>query len=174
MWETILSGIFAFVPALVANSLAVVFGGGPPMDLGREIGGKRILGDGKTWRGFIGGGASAGLIGLLLTLTPLSLYSSLLIPFALSYGSMTGDLLGSLVKRRGGWERGEKVPVLDQYDFVLGAFLISIICYPAWTLETYFSGHGYITLAMLLVAVPALHRGVNIIGYRMGLKKEPW
>src|SRR2546427_13302198 len=46
------------LPAYVANPMAVVSGGGTPMDFGRTLrDGRRLLGDGKTWRGFAGGRA---------------------------------------------------------------------------------------------------------------------
>src|SRR2546422_10291580 len=49
------------LPAYVANPMAVVFGGGVPMDFGRVLrDGRRVLGDGKTWRG-VAGGAPAGV-----------------------------------------------------------------------------------------------------------------
>jgi CDP-2,3-bis-(O-geranylgeranyl)-sn-glycerol synthase len=35
-------------------------------------------------------------------------------------------------------------------------------------------GNGLLALVALLLFVPLLHRLVNIIGYRKGLKKEPW
>ncbi|MFO8109504.1 MAG: CDP-2,3-bis-(O-geranylgeranyl)-sn-glycerol synthase [Thermoplasmata archaeon] len=175
MWKSVLLGILAFVPALVANSLAVVFGGrGSSMDFGVKLQGKRLLGDGKTWSGFFGGAISAGLLGLVLNVTPLDLYPNLLLPFMLSFGSMLGDLMGSLIKRRAGWKRGENVPILDQYDFVFGSFLICMLSYPGWTIDTYFKGYGLSTFIIILIAVPALHRGVNIIGYKLGLKNEPW
>ena len=44
----LLVGVWVFVPALLPNSAAVVFGGGTPVDFGRSWRGKRILGDGKT------------------------------------------------------------------------------------------------------------------------------
>src|SRR2546428_6457471 len=44
------------LPAYVANPMAVVFRGGTPLDLGRSVrGGRRVLGDGQTWRGVWGG-----------------------------------------------------------------------------------------------------------------------
>ncbi len=176
MWFEVILGIIAFIPALTANSLAVISGGGTPMDFGRKLGNKRILGDGKTWRGFIGGGLFGGLIGFLIHLAMGSvLYSNyLLLPFALSFGCMFGDLLGSLVKRRMGLNRGENVPVLDQYDFVVGTFIVIILTHYSWTVETYFTDHGLLTLISLMIIVPVLHRGVNIIGYKMKMKKEPW
>ena len=62
----IITGILAFIPALVANPFAVVSGGGRPIDFGKKINDKRILGDGKTWKGLFGGGFSGGIIGFLL------------------------------------------------------------------------------------------------------------
>ena len=59
-----LSGIFLFLPALVPNSAAVLFGGGTPVDFGRTWKGKRILGDGKTWRGLFGGVAAGTALGI--------------------------------------------------------------------------------------------------------------
>ena len=37
-----------------------------------------------------------------------------------------------------------------------------------WILE------GYMPLFTLLIATPILHRGVNIIGFKIGVKNEPW
>src|SRR2546427_1069996 len=53
------------LPAYVANPMAVVFGGGTPMDFGRTLrDGRRLLGDGKTWRGVMGGAAARIVPGL--------------------------------------------------------------------------------------------------------------
>src|SRR2546427_2286511 len=50
--EAIPQALWFFLPAFVANPMAVVFGGGPPIDFGRTLGGReRLFGDGKTWRG---------------------------------------------------------------------------------------------------------------------------
>ncbi len=62
-------GFWLMLPAFLPNSAAVLFGGGLPMDLGKSWKGKRLLGDGKTWRGFIGGvsaGTSIGIIQLFI------------------------------------------------------------------------------------------------------------
>src|SRR2546430_9933407 len=49
--------------------MAVVFGGGTPIDFGRKLAdGERIFGDGKTWRGLAGGTLSGAVLGLLLSL----------------------------------------------------------------------------------------------------------
>lgn len=181
----ILVGIWVFVPALLPNSAAVVFGGGTPVDFGKSWKGKRILGDGKTWRGFFGG-ALSGIVPGLIMMGAAQLAGSpdlwgfgsfgqgVGIVICLAVGSLVGDMLGSFIKRRLGIERGMKAPILDQYDFVIGAFLIVTIFYPNWVFSTYIEGYHWASLIVLLALIWFLHRGVNIIGYRLGLKKEPW
>lgn len=180
-----LSGIFLFLPALVPNSAAVLFGGGAPVDLGRTWRGKRILGDGKTWTGLFGGVAAGTSLGILLIMVSMIFgfpeqwtwgggMDALGVVFALALGSLLGDMTGAFIKRRLGMERGHKAPVLDQYDFVAGGLGITALLFPAWIASRYVSGGGIVALVTLLVFVPVLHRTVNIIGYKMGKKKEPW
>ncbi|MBC7090139.1 MAG: CDP-archaeol synthase, partial [Methanobacteriaceae archaeon] len=46
--------IYFMLPAYIANVSALVFGGGPPLDLGyRFIDKRRLIGDGVTWRGSV-------------------------------------------------------------------------------------------------------------------------
>ncbi len=180
-----LSGIWLMLPALVPNSTAVIFGGGRPIDLGKSWRGKRILGDGKTFNGFLGGVSSGIILGLVQLLIAYSLGSQDYWGFGpfpecmgvisiLAVGSLLGDMGGSFVKRRLGMERGEKTPGLDQFDFLLGAILLSLIFYPNWFIGSFITGENIIALISLLIAVPLLHRVVNIIGYKMGEKDEPW
>ena len=50
------SAIWVMLPAYLPNNIAALTGGGMPVDLGKNWSdGKRILGDGKTIRGFAGG-----------------------------------------------------------------------------------------------------------------------
>ena len=54
------------MPAYVPNPVAAAFGGGMPIDRGMILSdGKRLFGDGKTYRGFITGVAVGILVGLL-------------------------------------------------------------------------------------------------------------
>ncbi len=172
------------LPAYVANPMAVLFGGGTPMDFGRSLrDGRRILGDGKTWRGLAGGTLSGVFLGLVLTLLgsladprlsfgdgPGVLGILVLLPL----GALLGDILGAFVKRRFGLERGAKAPGLDQYDFLLGAFLLLLVLAPAWWLARFWTGEAVWGLLFVIVITPVLHRVVNIIGYRWGKKREPW
>ncbi len=181
---TLLLAFWLFLPAYAANPLAVVWGGGTPMDFGREWpDGRRVLGDGKTWRGFFGGGLSAMVVGALqwpssalwaesLTLGALGTWLGPVA--ALAFGALLGDVLGSFVKRRLGMEKGRRAPVLDQYDFVLGAFLLTAVLFPGWVAANYVRGEALWGLVLILVLTPLLHRAVNIVGYRMGRKEVPW
>jgi len=54
------------------------------------------------------------------------------------------------------------------------AVLLSLVARPGWFLEHYVHGYGWVALVVFLAAVPLLHRGVNIIGYKMGKKDVPW
>lgn len=59
--RAVLTALWAIAPAYLPNSAAVVVGGGRPIDGGRTWRDNRVLGDGKTWRGFLGGTLSVAL-----------------------------------------------------------------------------------------------------------------
>jgi len=170
------------LPAYVANPMAVLFGGGTPMDFDRTWRGRRVLGDGKTWRGFFGGAGSGLVLGALLTALwnsgseiPLWATERLLLAFTiLAFGALLGDLAAAFVKRRLGLERGAKAPGLDQFDFLFGALLLLLALDPRFFAATYLSGDRIYGLLLVILITPALHRAVNLIGFRMGKKKEPW
>lgn len=180
-----LNGLWLFLPAMLPNSAAVVFGGETKMDFGRSWRGKRIFGDGKSWRGFFGGALSGVLLGLILIGISCifkspdcwgygKLWGCVGILFTLAFGAVLGDLTGAFIKRRLGLERGAKAPILDQYDFVAGSLLLTALFYPNWVYSTYIEGWHIAALIFLLLIMFALHRAVNIVGYKAGLKKEPW
>ena len=179
------TGLWLFLPAMIPNSAAVVFGGGTKIDFGRTWKGKRIFGDGKSWRGLFGGAFSGIAFGLVLIGISLiwdssgtwgygEFWGNVGIISCLAFGAVLGDLCGAFIKRRIGLERGEKAPVLDQYDFVAGAFLLTALFFPDWIYGTYFEGWNLAAFIFIIVIMFAIHRAVNIIGYKAGLKKEPW
>jgi CDP-2,3-bis-(O-geranylgeranyl)-sn-glycerol synthase len=183
--EAALAGVWLMLPALIPNSAAVLWGGGKPMDFGKSWKGKRILGDGKTWRGFFGGALTGVIIGLVQMGIADALGAqdvwgfgawpwSLCTLLSLSFGSMLGDSAGSFVKRRLSIGRGDKAPILDQYNFVLGAVALVLVFRTDWLLDHFVRGNGIYGLVLFLIVVPVLHRGVNIIGYKMGKKDVPW
>jgi CDP-2,3-bis-(O-geranylgeranyl)-sn-glycerol synthase len=174
---SLLAALWIMIPAYVPNSAAAVLGGGTPIDLGKTCSdGRRVFGDGKTYRGFFGGvlcGILAGLVEIWawssFNLTALP-RQTLLSVTLLAAGALLGDLAKSFLKRRLGKERGEAWPLVDQYDLVIGSFLLILLVYPQWLFEN-------ITLPIavwIVIITPILHRVVNIIGYYIGVKEVPW
>lgn len=157
IFQTIAYALWFILPAYVANGTPVVAGGGSPMDCGKEfLDGRRLLGDGKTFRGFILGLIGGTIIGLL--------QSNLMIGFTLAVGALFGDILGSFAKRRVRLSKGDPVPGLDQLDFVVGALLlVSLIQIPSWE-----------KIIIILILTPLIHLSTNIIGYKLGFKSEPY
>lgn len=173
------TALWVMLPAYVPNNVAVVAGGGAPVDGGRSYGGRRLLGDGKTWRGTVAGILAGAVLGVALNtiVEPVGIAVGLEFPTfpvaaiaALPTGAMLGDLAGSFLKRRIGRERGAPVPGLDQLDFVLGALGLSLVADVGWFLATF----TLPIVGAVLVLTPLLHVGTNVIGYRLGLKNEPW
>jgi CDP-2,3-bis-(O-geranylgeranyl)-sn-glycerol synthase len=165
------------LPAYLPNPIAALFGGGTPVDFGRNFSdGRRIFGDGKTYRGFFAGIMAGIGIGILeiwlsgsLNLQYLPKHTFITV-IVLSSGALIGDLVKSFFKRRLGKDRGEKWPVADMYDLVAGALILLLIVDPGWVIAN-------ITLAVLVIIIiitPVLHRSVNIIGYFFKVKEVPW
>ena len=173
----LLSAVWIMLPAYIPNPMAALLGGGTPIDFGRNYSdGHRIFGDGKTFRGIFFGvlaGIITGLILIWLSLTFILTFlpqHTLASVSLLALGALLGDLGKSFLKRRMGKVRGEKWPVADQLDLVVGAFVLMLIFDPAWLF-------AYLTLPILIIIViltVVLHRAVNIIGYMLGVKEVPW
>ena len=175
----VVTALWAMLPAYVPNNVAVLAGGGKPIDGGRTLGGRRILGDGKTWRGTAVGTAAG--TGLALGLTVVAPTASDLLGHALpafpvlagvglALGAMLGDIGASFLKRRTGRERGAAFPGLDQLDFVVGALVCAFALATEWTATTFTAP----ILVVVLVVTPLLHVLTNVLAYALGLKDEPW
>lgn len=172
-----ISAIWIMLPAYLPNPVAAACGGGKPIDGGHcWSDGRRIFGDGKTIRGLIVGicgGIAIGLIQILIQSYANIGYlpaHTLLSVLLLAIGALLGDLGKSFLKRRRGVGRGEKWPIADQFDLVIGAFILVFIVDPIWAMSV-------ITLPIalaILILTPVLHRGTNIIGYILGIKEVPW
>ena len=141
--SSLVSALWIMLPAYLPNSAAAVLGGGAPIDGGRSLrDGKRIFGDGKTWRGlFLGilSGIAIGSVQIavrdhagLLSLPGLTFP----VVVILAAGALFGDLAKSFFKRRLGKDRGTEWLIADQYDFVIGAFLLLMIFSPGWVIST--------------------------------------
>jgi CDP-2,3-bis-(O-geranylgeranyl)-sn-glycerol synthase len=171
---------WSMLPAYVPNNVAVLAGGGPPIDGGRRMGGRRLLGDGKTWRGTIAGVGGGAVLALALdagapAVRDLSGVDAvpgfpLAIVVALPLGAMLGDITASFLKRRLDRERGAAVPGLDQLDFVVGALSLAAAADYAWFSSTF----TLPVLLFVLVITPILHLGTNFVAFLLGLKDVPW
>lgn len=179
-------GVWLIFPAYIANSSAVLFGHGKPVDMGRKMkDGRRIFGDGKTWYGLLGGtlaGVAFGFSQILGSGIQYPIHhwgygpvpNAYLIAVLIPLGALLGDLLGSFIKRRLGRNRGEQMVLLDIYDMMIGAFILLIVFQPFWFYDTFLDGFRFIALITIVILTPLLHRLTNIIGYKLGKKKEPW
>lgn len=171
---------WSMLPAYVPNNVAVLAGGGPPIDGGRTLGGRRLLGDGKTWRGTIAGVTGGAVLALALdagapAVRDLSGIDAvpgfpLAIVVALPLGAMLGDVVASFIKRRLDRERGAAVPGLDQLDFVVVALALAAAADYGWFSSTFTPP----VLLVVLVITPILHFGTNYVAYVLGLKDVPW
>jgi len=175
----VVTAVWAMLPAYVPNNVAVLAGGGKPIDGGQKLGGRRILGDGKTRRGtVVGTAAGLGLALLLSEIAPTvgEIVGHQLPTFpvvaglGLAFGAMLGDIAASFLKRRTGRERGAAFPGLDQLDFVVGALACVWVLAPDWTEMTFTTP----VLLVVLVLTPLLHVLTNVGAYAAGLKDEPW
>ncbi len=195
--------LWLYLPGFLVNTFAMMWGKwlpktgyGPwPIDGGRTAwDGHRILGDGKTWNGLVGGSLTSGLLMVLMaSLAPSSeactvfvdpltghgwstsrFTMAFLTGTALGFFSLLGDMSGSFLKRRRGMKRegdvSSKAPLLDTLPFAMAVFLLGVLLLPGL--------HGDATLwpgmLVVLVATPVLHRSFNLLGYALGWKDVPY
>lgn len=159
---------YAMVPVYLANMSPVLFRwlpGNAPMDFGLSVGGVRLLGDNKTWRGFVVGVLAAVLSSWLLSFIwwPFS-FSPLKWGLFAGLGALLGDALKSLVKRRVGIAAGKPWIPFDQIDFTVGALALgSVVYFPGW-LES----------AVVVIASALGHILMNRVGYALGVRDVKW
>jgi CDP-2,3-bis-(O-geranylgeranyl)-sn-glycerol synthase len=157
--------LIVFLPAMVANGSPVVFKGSKPLDMGKHfIDGHRILGDGKTIEGFIVGVTAGSVFGIIEAVLAWNI-KYVVIGFLGGLGAMLGDITGSFIKRRLGYERGHPILLLDQLDFAL----CSTILYYAYGIEM-----DLTSLLLVYTTIFVLHILTNRIAYRAGLKNVPY
>ncbi len=190
MDPTVLAQAFwIIIPVYTANATAVLVGGGRPIDAGRTWhDGRRILGDGKTWNGLIVGTLLGMIAGFGCAVAATYLHTSdyaflsltnfegfpLMIPilFSLCFGALLGDIIESFFKRRCNIARGADWIPFDQFDFLLGALLFSLLASTIlqlsgatavnWFLDTLTIWH----LLILIVLTPFIHISANLLWRR--------
>ncbi|MBI5884699.1 CDP-2,3-bis-(O-geranylgeranyl)-sn-glycerol synthase [archaeon] len=163
-----LAEIIAYLlPAYIANSSAMLFGRGPALDFGITLkDGERLMVKGKTFIGSIAGIACGTLAAMVIYwfINVSFTASYALLGFLLSAGAITGDIIGSFIKRRNKIPSGQQMLFLDQLDFLVGAMILGS--------AVYLPSLPAIGFAVAFTFIS--HRLTNWIAFRLGLKKVPW
>lgn len=168
--------LYFFVPAYLANMAPVLVGKrlkalAVPLDFGASIGGVRIFGDHKTWRGLIVGFATGAVAFQLQRALYVAEIGSVLALFDyralpaltgawLGFGAILGDAAKSFFKRRVGIAPGKPWIGPDEIDFYLGAAAVAA-CFVS------------LPLVPLLISIPVVIAGhllSNVIAWALGLK----
>ncbi|RZP11781.1 MAG: CDP-archaeol synthase [Candidatus Poseidoniales archaeon] len=208
----ILSVLMMYGPFYLANTGAMLFGKWIPEKLGFSSitidGGRnwkdgfRLLGDGKTWNGLLGGAVFSGLLTMFahyLWLGGLSpdarpfvdptLLSgpddwfwvggewgaAFTMGFTLGLACMIGDTTGSFIKRRRGLKReGDESSKAPLLDTVPFAIAIFVAAFALFDGQIITHDELQSEIVALLVLTPIIHRLSNQLGYRLGLKSVPF
>ena len=177
----IIKTFYLILPGIFANTAPILFKHtfkflAVPIDNNKTWNNKPIFGKNKTWRGMILGI----LVGMLITYFQKYLYqfeaiknislinyadiNILLLGFLLGFGALAGDLVKSFFKRRVGIAPGQQFVPWDQIDSAVGGLLCLYIVYiPP------------IEVSILIIIMAFfLSRGITLLGYHTGLRKEKW
>ncbi len=166
-----LSALWLILPAYFANSGATLAKGRARIDFSRNFfDGRPIFGAGKTFEGLALGVSIGTFIGFVQSvlqnsqmISP-SFNMTAVSAFFIAFGALAGDIAGSFIKRRLNFKRGEPFLLLDQLDFVAGSILFA----------SFFFVISVDVVMFVIIMTPLVHLVANLIGYRCGLKKEPW
>ncbi len=175
--------LYLALPVMVAAALHIVIlhadlfrGLKVPIDFGLTVGGRRLFGDHKTWRG-----AVVMIAGSAVTMAALTHFrapawepfdygrvNGWLCGALLGLGFVLGELPNSFLKRRcdippGAQAQGPQYwlfTLLDQLDSVLGTLLVlALVWSPPWTV-----------VATALVLCSLVHIAFNLVFVAVGLK----
>lgn len=184
MLQDIAFAFWFLLPAAIANAAPVLSAAIPmlkqwdsPIDGGRTLHDKALLGPHKTWRGLVSGIIAATLTlwlqQLAYTQTDWAQYMSGTVNYAtlpllilgplFALGALGGDALESFFKRQHGIKSGNAWVPFDQIDYIIGAIILSLPIVIATP---------YQYLWMLLVWF-GMHLLFSYIGWLTGLKKDP-
>lgn len=178
--SAILGAVWFLLPAGLANIAPVIAkklvpSWDFPVDHGLVLGGRRLFGSHKTWRGIVAG--------VIVASATFAIQQSVSAEFAvvrgwcyfdyagaswllgawMGAGALVGDLVKSLFKRRLGRPPGQPWFPFDQIDWLLGtiAFVQPFVWLPLSA-----------TIQILVVGI-ALHVLVKLIGFALKLDDKP-
>lgn len=140
----VLQMLFLLAPAGIGNTAPVWGAKLPglrhwqtPLDFGLTIRDKRLFGANKTWRGLFVGTLVGALTGLALIIVTknssyianeIDIFSNqinlIFLGAILGLSALLGDAVKSFFKRRLNIRPGKAWPVLDQIDYIVGAYIV--------------------------------------------------
>ncbi|MGY8644561.1 MAG: CDP-archaeol synthase [Candidatus Poseidoniales archaeon] len=210
----VLCVLLMYGSAYLANTGAMLFGKWIPEKTGIQVividggrnysDGHRLLGDGKSWNGLIGGGIVSGLLFMLAhklwnsnganapLVDPLlyadsndwfwliesdnsGLIAAFTMGFVLGFACMVGDMCGSFIKRRRGLKReGDQSSEAPLLDTIPFAIAIFITSFILFDGQIITHHNLVEEILFLLLVTPLIHRLFNVIGYKFGLKDVPY
>lgn len=183
MFEAIFFSLWFFAPAGFANLAAFVSGKinsfkkySFPIDCYIKIGGKRILGDHKTVRGFIAAiifGVVSCFIEVLVysnfysirEIIPIDYYTinPIILGSLLGFGALAGDAIKSFFKRRIDIEPGKSWFPFDQIDYIIGGVVFSLFYYRL----------SFGLYVILFIVWFLMHPLMTFLGYIFKLRHKP-
>jgi CDP-2,3-bis-(O-geranylgeranyl)-sn-glycerol synthase len=210
----VLCVLLMYGSAYLANTGAMLFGKWIPEKTGIQVividggrnysDGHRLLGDGKSWNGLIGGGIVSGILFMLAhklwnsnganapLVDPLlyadsndwfwliesdnsGLIAAFTMGFVLGFACMVGDMCGSFIKRRRGLKReGDQSSEAPLLDTIPFAIAIFITSFILFDGQIITHHNLVEEILFLLLVTPLIHRLFNVIGYKFGLKDVPY
>ena len=178
IWFFLPAGVANVVPILVAP-LPIIRGWNYPMDFHKTFKGKRILGDHKTWRGFIAGVIAAVFVFWLQQYLAgnIAIFESFVAAHNVDYvalptlivgalfgiGALGGDAVESFFKRQRGTKPGDGWFPWDQTDYIIGGAIATAAFIRLSVLQ-------YIWLILLWLII---HIVASYIGWLLKLKDKP-
>jgi CDP-2,3-bis-(O-geranylgeranyl)-sn-glycerol synthase len=183
MFESIFFSLWFFAPAGFANLAAFLAGKfrilkkfNYPVDCYKKIRGKRVLGNHKTFRGFV----AAIVIGILFCTIQVWLYehfsfirqlvslnytevNPIILGSLLGFGALFGDSIKSFFKRLKNISPGESWFPFDQIDYIVGGVAFSLLY-----IRLPFANYIILFIVWFLI-----HPLITFIGYLFRLRRQP-
>jgi CDP-2,3-bis-(O-geranylgeranyl)-sn-glycerol synthase len=146
-----------------------------PVDFKKNLFGKRILGDHKTFRGYLFGV----LVGIMVAIIQYMLYQfdffikisfynynyyPILLGFLMGLGALLGDSFGAFIKRRFNIAPGRRMIVVDQITFIIGGLALSCFI---------FVPEIWIWIVSIVLGF-VLHIVVNHLAFYLKINKNKW
>lgn len=178
----LLSVIYFYLPGAIANIganlsrfISPFKEMSTPIDRGFVWKGHRLIGEHKTWGGFLCGmvfGVAYGSLKIFVfdrywfgdVFLHLDAYRGLLLVFLLSFGALSGDIVKSVIKRVSGIAPHSAWIPFDEIDHTVMAMLLVKVFFDV----------EWILVFWVVCIYFVLHLITNIIGFKLRIKRVPY